>query len=880
MKKILLKIALISFFLLGMILSHSNAAVTTTVPAGSATLSAAVTAASDGDTLEIVGDITETGDISFTKSLTIRAASGLSVKPKVTMKRALISTAGISTFIKGIEFIGASGVAEFLDFGSALTVKNIKVIDCNIHNYTRGFRFGRYLVNVDTFIVDKCIFYEEAYTTVAYPTFGFTSTSNLSIIKSIKITNSTFYNNGCTFIQTPNAAPVGDSTRMVVDHCTFYNVVYKEAATNRYFILSNSSGAVNVRLDFTNNIVSTLADPANALPFSVKNIRATFRNNNFYNFNSTTAANYAFNIAKLYTNTAANITMASNDTITNPQFTNTAGADFTLPGGSGLLIASTTGGPIGDPRWAPNAGPVAPSAPVSSAATNIAQTSFTANWATSSSATKYYLDVATDNGFISFVSGFTNLDVANVTTYSVTGLTANTTYYYRVRAFNTGGTSANSNVIAATTSASVATPDAPVASAPTGVTGTGFNAIWSSSANATGYKLDVATDAGFASILTDYNNLDVPSGLSVAVTGLVANTTYYYRVRAYNGTGTSASSNTISATTAAALQTQTITFTLPTGKVYGDAAFDITGVTSGGSGNPVLFTSSNTAVATVSGNTITILTAGTTTIKANQAGNNSYEASTEVSHDLVVGKATATVIITPGDLAVTYSGTAKTVTATTAPTGKTVDITYDSNAAAPINVGTYAIVATVNDANYTGSATANLVIAKAPLTVTTEPATRMKGLANPAFVLKYTGFVNGETKTALTTEPTATCTADASSAIGNYDVIVSGGTANNYTFTYVKGTLTVTVNTGTTSLSGIAVNAYPNPVVSGKLTVEVPSCDNKSSVSVSSVGGAIVIAKKIDSDITEVNLSAVAPGLYILCIETPAGVIVKRIVKE
>jgi hypothetical protein len=44
---------------------------------------------------------------------------------------------------------------------------------------------------------------------------------------------------------------------------------------------------------------------------------------------------------------------------------------------------------------------------------------------------------------------------ANTTTYSDNGLTANTTYYYRVRAFNTGGNSGYSNVANATTQAEV-----------------------------------------------------------------------------------------------------------------------------------------------------------------------------------------------------------------------------------------------------------------------------------------------------------------------------------------------------------------------------------------------------------------------------------------
>ena len=130
----------------------------------------------------------------------------------------------------------------------------------------------------------------------------------------------------------------------------------------------------------------------------------------------------------------------------------------------------------------------------------------------------------------------------------VNGLAPGTTYYYRVRAVNAGGMSSNSSAVTAATIAG-----APTAIAPIGVVSTGFTANWTAPAGTAaimGYRLDVATDSGFASFVGGYQDLFV-SGLSQAVTGLAAGTPYYYRVRAVNGGGTSPNSNTVTAVTSA-----------------------------------------------------------------------------------------------------------------------------------------------------------------------------------------------------------------------------------------------------------------------------------------------------------------------------------------
>lgn len=91
----------------------------------------------------------------------------------------------------------------------------------------------------------------------------------------------------------------------------------------------------------------------------------------------------------------------------------------------------------------------APGSPSLGAATNISQTSFTANWGTSSGATSYRLDVSTGVGFPNYVSGYQNKVVSGLS-FNVTGLIPGTTYYFRVRAVDAGGAGPNSNVVSAT----------------------------------------------------------------------------------------------------------------------------------------------------------------------------------------------------------------------------------------------------------------------------------------------------------------------------------------------------------------------------------------------------------------------------------------------
>ena len=111
-------------------------------------------------------------------------------------------------------------------------------------------------------------------------------------------------------------------------------------------------------------------------------------------------------------------------------------------------------------------------------------------------------------------------------------------------------------------------------------------------------------------------------------------------------------------------------------------------------------------------------------------------------------------------------------------------------------VGAYAItpaVGTLAAANYSFASFVNgtLTVSKAPLTATANNQTKTYGSANPALTMAFTGFVNGDTSSSITTPGIATAVTT-SSGVGNYAITLSGGSAANYTLTLVNGTLTVT----------------------------------------------------------------------------------------
>ena len=183
-----------------------------------------------------------------------------------------------------------------------------------------------------------------------------------------------------------------------------------------------------------------------------------------------------------------------------------------------------------------------PGIPVALPAENAQAGSFDAMWLPVIGVDGYYLTVSTDPLFGSTVPGFDHIDTGNVTSYLVDGLVG-TTFYYYLTAYNDAGESGHSNIITVVLLLPPVTIDA------TNYGHNRFDANWNAAAGALGYRLDVATDFAFTSLVAGFSDLDAGNVTTYDVTGLDDDIVYYYRVRSYNATALSVNSNITTAIT-------------------------------------------------------------------------------------------------------------------------------------------------------------------------------------------------------------------------------------------------------------------------------------------------------------------------------------------
>ena len=123
-------------------------------------------------------------------------------------------------------------------------------------------------------------------------------------------------------------------------------------------------------------------------------------------------------------------------------------------------------------------------------------------------------------------------------------------------------------------------------------------------------------------------------------------------------------------------------------------------------------------------------------------------------------------------------------------------LTTNATDSSHVSGNPYSITASdAADSNYSISYGAGtLTVTPVALTITANNQTKVYGAALPVLTVSYTGFVNGDTSTSLTDQPTLSSGATASGNVsGNpYSITASGAVDSDYTISYVTGILTVT----------------------------------------------------------------------------------------
>ena len=426
----------------------------------------------------------------------------------------------------------------------------------------------------------------------------------------------------------------------------------------------------------------------------------------------------------------------------------------------------------------------------------------------------------------------------------------------------------------------------------------------------TSISFTYGTDSGLsgATTTTTANSPSTSNGSrAMNLTGLSPATTYYYRISASNGTGSS--NGSIVSFVTSALTAQTITWTTISGKTYGDTATASATASSGLTTSVASVTSSVCTVlgGSVSGATVSILSTGNCVLRATQSGNDTYAAAASVDETFTVsakpitvtadnktrnsGASQPTFTFTASGLlgsdaisSVTFTFESATASfgPTTSPpvlvtnpngpytntpslaifgTGNASNYsityvagtytlssltnqvlswttigskTYGQNATAAVTsdqgltpvtvISLTTSICTVPSSSHSGAAVSlvsvgecrlrasqpgagsvgpandtieTFTVTSASLTITASSPTGIKrGDAVPTISPNYSGFVNSENSSVLSTLPTCVTSYTTSSAEGATEsTSCSGAVAANYTITYVSGSFVVAAAT-------------------------------------------------------------------------------------
>ena len=319
---------------------------------------------------------------------------------------------------------------------------------------------------------------------------------------------------------------------------------------------------------------------------------------------------------------------------------------------------------------------------------------------------------------------------------------------------------------------------------------------------------------------------------------------------------------------------QTVTFAPLANKTVGDATFNLTATTT----SPLIvsYASSNTAVATVSGNVATIVGAGTTTITASQAGNATYNAAIDVPQTLLVNKADQTITFavlpdkTLGDAAFTLSSTS---TSSLAVSFSTVSdkLTIVGNQVTLVKAGRATIkAAQVGNSSYNEAVSVerNFCIKPAKPTITKSNNNSESPTLTSSSTLGNQWFLNGTVIVGATSATYNVTTP------GVYQVLVKVDDCASE-----LSSEEAIIVTGDMPNLDSAIGIFPNPV-SERITVQLGESRGIKNVALYQLNGKQMDVQETTSNEAEFNVTTYSDGIYIVRVKTEGGMKVMRFVKH
>ena len=206
--------------------------------------------------------------------------------------------------------------------------------------------------------------------------------------------------------------------------------------------------------------------------------------------------------------------------------------------------------------------------------------------------------------------------------------------------------------------------------------------------------------------------------------------------------------------------------------------------------------------ATIADNVVSLSgTIGTVGVTVTQPGNDNYNPISQTINFTVVNQTAQTIVFSPIDDK-TYGGDVINLTASS-DSELTVSlvvisgpVTLSGSTLSMTGVGEVIVEATQEgDVTFLGAVPVRqqFMVNKAMLTAMAEDISITYGTAVPELIFSYVGFVNGESASVLSIEPTISTTAVSENGVnaGTYAITLDGGQADNYLITLVNGTLDI-----------------------------------------------------------------------------------------